>query len=383
VLVGEEVVAFSRSTNHLQEGAGKMDALKPNGNIEEAPHPEGRTLGELIEIYQTDRTSTFHKLRYHVRENQRSNLRRLAASHGHIELAAVKHRTIAEWHLDWTKDGHLAQAHRFIATIRTMCGFGASMLEDEQCERICMVLHRMKFAHPIPSTVFMTSDQANVIRDVARSHFGWPSMSLAQALQFELILRQKDVIGEWVPEIEPGETDVRHDGEKWLRGLRWEEIDHNLILRHMTSKRQKVLEVDLKLAEMVVEEFQLIVGEQPLIIVNDITKKETINRHLLPAAGPIVICDTNGLPWTGNEFRRKWRKVANKAGIPKEVKSMHSRHGGVTEADLAGADINHIKEAATHSDIAQTQRYSRANNEKIVGVQKLRALHRNKFRHNS
>lgn len=343
----------------------------------EAEPKQLTTLGELIEIYQTDKVSTFHKLRYHVRQNQKYNLRRLAASHGHVDLATVKHRTIAEWHLEWTKDGKIAQAHRFIAVIRTILGFGASMLENEQCERICMVLHRMRFAHPIPSTVFMTADQANVVRDVARSHFGWPSISLAQALQFELILRQMDVIGSWVPENEPGETNVRHNGEKWLRGLRWEEIDQNLILRHMTSKRQKMLEIDLRLAEMVVEEFQMIAGEEPLIT------GDVVNRSLLPASGPIVICDTNGLPWTGNEYRRKWRLVADKAGVPKEVKSMHSRHGGITEADLAGADINHVKEAATHSDIAQTQRYSRAKNEKIVGVQKLRAAHRNKFRHNS
>jgi hypothetical protein len=131
-----------------------MNETGNDGGIVTVALPELRTLGDLIEVYQTDKVSSFHKLRYHVRENQKGNLRRLAKSHGHIELATVKHRTIAEWHLEWTKDGNLAQAHRFIATIRTMCGFGASMLENEQCERICMVLHRMKFEHPIPSTVF-------------------------------------------------------------------------------------------------------------------------------------------------------------------------------------------------------------------------------------
>ena len=343
----------------------------------------GLTLGQLIEAYQTDRVSTYHKLRYHVRMNHKGILRRINDAHGRVELKSIKRRDLTEWHLDWSAGGKIAMGHSFMAAIRTICGFGADILEDEECLRISMVLHRMKFQHPEPSTVFMTADQANVIRDVARSHFGWPSISLAQALQFELILRQMDVIGSWVPENEPGESDVRHDGEKWLRGVRWEEIDQNLVLRHMTSKRQKMLEIDLKLAEMVIEEFQFYTGEQPLIIVNEITKKETINRHLLPSTGPIVICDVTGLPWTGSEYRRKWRLVADKAGVPKEVKSMHSRHGGITEADLAGADINHVKEAATHSDIAQTQRYSRAKTEKIVGVQKLRAQHRKKFRHNS
>ena len=44
------------------------------------------------------------------------------------------------------------------------------------------------------------------------------------------MLRQKDVIGEWVPRSEPGPSDIwNSDGEKWLRGLRWQEIDGNLI----------------------------------------------------------------------------------------------------------------------------------------------------------
>lgn len=356
-----------------------MDTLKPNDNIEEAPHPEGMTLGKLIDAYQTDRTSTFHKLRYHVRENQKSLLRRLVASKGQVELSAIKRRDLTEWHMDWIAGDKLSIGHAFIAVIRTLCGFGSDILEDEQCLRISMILHRMKFQHPAPRTEWLTSDQANVIRDTARAHFGWPSIALAQALQFELLLRQKDVIGEWVPEIEPGESYVRHRGEKWLRGLLWEEIDAKLVLRHKTSKRQKMLEIDLKLAPMVIEELNMlapgavIVGEAATVV----------DRALLPARGPIVICDTNGLPWTGNEFRRKWRKVATKAGVPNTVRNMDSRAGGITEATEAGADIEHVKHAATHSDIAQTQRYSRGASDKIAGVQKQRAKHRNKFRHNS
>jgi hypothetical protein len=135
--------------------------------------------------------------------------------------------------MDWSANGtKLSMAHSFIAAIRTVCGFGASMLENEQCERICMVLHRMRFPHAPPRQDRLTADQANAIRDTARAHFGWYSISFCQALQFELLLRQKDCLGEWVPLNEPGESDIHYHGEKWLRGLRWEEIDDKLILRH-------------------------------------------------------------------------------------------------------------------------------------------------------
>lgn len=344
----------------------------------EVPNAKGFSLGDLIDAYTTDRVSTFHALRYHSRKNAASILKRLRAAHGHVELIAIKRRELTEWHMDWSAGGKFSMAHAFIAQIRTMCGFGASMLENAECDRISMVLHCMKFPHGPPRLDRLTADQANAIRDTTRALFGWPSIALAQALQFELLLRQKDVIGEWVPEKEMGETDVRHDGEKWLRGLRWDSIDESLILKHRTSKKQKILEIDLKLAPMVVEEFQMMIGDQPLIIVNDITKKVTINRPLLPSHGPVVICDITGLPWTDTEYRRKWRKVATAAGVPKEVRSMDSRAGGITEATEAGADLEHVKHAATHSDIAQTQRYSRGATEKIATVQNTRIQHRNK-----
>jgi hypothetical protein len=66
---------------------------------------------------------------------------------------------------------------------------------------------------------------------------GWFSIALAQAFQFDLMLRQKDVIGEWVPIDEPSVSDVVSPMGKWVLGLRWSEIDDDLILRHVTSNR--------------------------------------------------------------------------------------------------------------------------------------------------
>jgi site-specific recombinase XerD len=57
---------------------------------------------------------------------------------------------------------------------------------------------------------------------------------------------------------------------------------------------------------------------------------------------------------------------------------MDSRAGAISEATDAGADLEHVRHAATHSDIAMTQRYSRGSEDKIAGVQRLRAEHRSK-----
>lgn len=92
---------------------------------------------------------------------------------------------------------------------------------------------------------------------------------------------------------------------------------------------------------------------------------------------PIRVRDAPGLDWrqfAGNRWearwlRRKWRALADACGIPKAVRNMDSRAGAITEASDAGAQLEHIRHAATHSDIGMTQRYSRNSDDKITNVQ--------------
>ena len=94
----------------------------------------------------------------------------------------------------------------------------------------------MTFELPKVRTEFLTAEQAVAIRDEARSR-GYPSIALAQA--FALMLRQKDVIGEWVPVYEPGPSDVVAGNSKWLNGLHWSNVGQNLKLRKQISKTMR------------------------------------------------------------------------------------------------------------------------------------------------
>ena len=96
----------------------------------------------------------------------------------------------------------------------------------------------MTFELPKVRTEFLTAEQAVAIRDEARSR-GYPSIALAQAFAYELMLRQKDVIGEWVPVYEPGPSDVVAGNSKWLNGLHWSNVDQNLKLRKQISKTMR------------------------------------------------------------------------------------------------------------------------------------------------
>lgn len=363
---------------HLQ-----YDMLAWSRGVEPPPEvlPDHFTgnLKSLVHCYQADKDSPFQKNRFHVRKNRRNMLNRIVVRHGDTPLAEIKARVLIGWHKDWSHDGkRLASGSAFIGQLRALFSFGATLLEDPHCERLCGAMHKMRFEGTKHRKVSITAADANAIRAKAREHFGWCSLALGQALQFEGTLRQKDVIGEMVPLSEPGVSAVIVGDQKWLRGAVWPEIDENLILRHITSKKQKLVEIDLKLAPMVLEELQFMAGADPLIVVNEITKKVTVNRHLLPAAGPVVICDVTGLPWSDNEYRRKWRLVARACGISDEKCNMDSRSGAIEEAIQAGAPIEFVRHAATHSDVSQTADYDRSQAESTAKVMRLRMESRNK-----
>jgi hypothetical protein len=190
--------------------------------------------------------------------------------------------------------------------VRGLANFGLETLEHPDCERLCVVLHNLRFKVEKPRTERLTEEQAIAIR--AKAHqMGRASIALAQAFQFDCKLTQKDVIGEWVPLAEEETGHAIHEDKKWIRGLRWEEISE-LMLRHTASNGGVVLEFDLRRAPMVMEELRLL--------------------KVMPPKGPVIICEFTGVPWQAPEFRRWWRKIADACGVPKNVKNMDSRAGG-------------------------------------------------------
>jgi hypothetical protein len=284
-----------------------------------------RTLKQLIECYQTDPHSNFLKLQYQVRAKHGRLLARLSREHGSHQLRNVRFRNLTVWYNAWVSDGKIAMARSMVDRLRELFRFGATLLEDRECNRLFEAVGKLRLENSPPRTVQMTAEHANAIRRTAREHFGWYSIALAQALQFGLLLSQKDVIGEWVPIDEPGDSDVIRSErkQKWLRGLRWSNIDKNLILRHTVGSSGRIIEVDLRTAPMVLEELKV------------------FRSWARPRASrPLVICDTTGMPWSPAEFRRKWRLVAKKAGVPDNVNNRDSFPAGMIRGGPDRAKIS-------------------------------------------
>jgi hypothetical protein len=278
------------------------------------------TIGDLIDKFLTDPRSSYHKLRFQTRGDSRAGYDRIKRDRGQVLLTNIGKTDLEGFYRVWSAEGtKLAIGHSLMGRLRTLFTFGATILENEDCQRLCGIYRMLHFAAPKSRVERLTAEQASALCAIANKQ-GLSSIAVAQAIQFETELRQRDVIGEWVPFSEPGlSLTINEKGEKWLRGIRWEEIDSNLILTHEISTRQRIIKSDLKTASMILKEFG------------------TSDRSRLPASGPIIISESTGYPYRTEDFRKKWRKIADLAGIPKTVKNLDNMRPN--SADDGGLEL--------------------------------------------
>jgi hypothetical protein len=322
----------------------------------EQPKRFDGTVKALINAYQTDPDSNYQTMRYKTRLHTDSILKRVATAFGAQKLADIGARELKHWyeHFRWPegKNGRelIPTAHAAMTAARMMLSFGstfeiekAAKRPTNECARVRQVLRGMRFELAEPRKQSLTLRQCEDV--VAAAHAaGLHSIALAQTLQWDLRSRQRDIIGEWVPTAEPGVSDIHHRGRKWLRGIRWEEISSDMILEHITSKTGKLMKRDLKLYPLTMAELARIPAEK--------------------RTGPVVVSERTKRPWKQNNFRGRWRELADTVGIPKDVFNMDARAGGITETIMAtGGNLEAARKEADHSKLEQTAKYSRQHDE--------------------
>jgi hypothetical protein len=155
------------------------------------------------------------------------------------------------------------------------------------------------------------------------------SMALGTAAQFELLLRQKDIIGQWDKAKPNAPNAIYVQGEMWTGFFMWENV-HGWVWRLRTSKSNYK-----KQATFTLSNYSLLF---PLL--QEVPHAER--------KGPIVKGEY-GLPMRERSYRKWFRQIARAADIPDEVWSMDSRAGGASEAELAGAPRTSIQANLTHS----------------------------------
>lgn len=316
------------------------------------------TVAAAIRYYREHPHSPYRELKYNTQHVYDQHLDLLRDFAGKRRLASLTGVDFLGWYKAFATDADgaetlISSAHKLMNMFRIVISWGV-VLELPQCSRLREILSEMRFAKPAPRVTFLSFEQAVAIIDKAHE-MGLPSIALAQALQFELTLRQKDVIGEWIPGEATGA--ITTSGRRWANGLLWSHIGQDGVLRKVTTKTG---------AEAVFE-----IARYPLVV-------QELARWQGPRVGPMVIDERSGLPYRNQRFSKRWREVATAAGVPAGVYNMDSRAGGITEATDAGAPIESVRHHATHRDARTTMRYSRQTLVKTASVAEFRTAGRKK-----
>ena len=322
-------------------------------------------------MYQSDPDSPFQALRSNTKVTYRGGLKLLFETIGDVKVGTVLGPDVRRWYRDLrqprpqsekerergvTNKERIHRAFSFIHILRIVAGYGQT-LKIRECEELRAVLARMEFeAGRSRRESRLTHDQVSVFRAAAHQ-MGRHSMALGLTLQFDLGMRQRDVIGEWLIDDGKAANGIVHKGRRWSDGLTFENIS-GTVIRKRTSKTGKVVEHDLSDLPDTLAELDLIPADQ--------------------RTGPIVLNEETGLPYTKLNYIKWFRIIARKVGIPDEVWNMDARAGAVTEALDAGAQPNDVMNAAGHTQLSTTQGYDRTSLQKASRVAKLRVASRRK-----
>jgi len=308
--------------------------------------PRHTTIAGLFRAYRERPESPFQLVKWNTRRGYSQMLDLIERDVGDMKLRAINLATLRSWYdgARWPegrgagKPDHLRLAHGVISMLRRVVSFGVAA-EIDGCERLATILGNSRFETPKRRSVAMPADFAQRFVSAA-TDAGRPSLALATALQWECSLRQKDVIGEWEPFAPGGQrSGLVMSGKQWVNGLTWADIDDDWILTKQTTKTGQIVSHDLKLCPMAFA----ILSQVP-----------AADRH-----GPLIIDEKAGRPYAEFGFYKDFRKIADKAGLPRGVWSMDARAGGATEASEAGASLQDMRPTMGHSDERTTVRYVR------------------------
>lgn len=346
-----------------------QDALAADPE-EPAPHYDARrvydgSVRSVCRIYQEHPYSDFRYVKSNTRRFYAANLKIVELTVGGRQVRNLTIVDCKNWYAQWRKpavaDGpeRIDRAHDAISVFKMALNFCAA-LRLPHCEQLAAALEKVKFekggAREQELTYAQTINFIETARNLAdkgvieRSRA--LSMSVGVAAQLDLMLRQRDVIGEYpksAVDLEKaqkrGAAVLNCDGRMWAGYFTWEAFPGwRWRMRTSKSRYRSLAEFDLTKRSLLFPLLEQVPFGQ---------------RH------GAVIKGANGHPITEKVYREGFRRIARAAGIPDDVWSMDARAGGATEAHEREVPIELISESLTHSNTETTVRYIRRRAAKL------------------
>lgn len=337
--------------------------------------PTKHTVGWLIDRYLNDPESPFRAKTAGTRQGYVIECEMIRKSIGNVLLGFKKEdgllvprivgEDIRRWHRKWGQPVPLtdargkpvigtngeqvmvastpSRARHLIMMFRTLISYAEEMGVSGASE-LRGRLRVMTFPVPPPREVYPTFDQVDAIVNKA-VEIGRISIAITTLAQYELMDRRVHIIGRW-------------DGPKWGDGWEWEKVTPDWWITYFQTKVGRTLrEFDLKTTQRLLTLMQMIPKE---------------NRH-----GPIIICETTGLPWRKRHYAEVFRDICRAAGISDDIQSRDMRAGAATEADgIEGVSDRALQDAGGWQDPKMPSRYRRNKQRNAQNVVVLRQANR-------
>lgn len=346
---GEDLARAALCREHTQ------DMLRWWGQ-DDAPRVAQGTWKWALSRYLTDSTSPIHDVKANTAAGYREDCAYWEAAIGAALMADCNHTEIMRWRNAMRDNGRSDSfIKRKFGALRRVVRYCAA-LEDADSARIEGILSRIRIKGSRPRVTAPTREQVEAVI-AAADQAGHHSFALGLMLQWCLALRAVDIRGHWL-DLKPGETPtgIAREGKRWADGLTWDMVDRDV--RTLTKTPSKTE------------------GHDPEPLRFDLTVIPEVRERLLRTppesrVGPIIL-NRAGLPYTRNAWAHMWRKMARKAGIPDGIQVMDLRAGAITEGRLRGASPYDLRDAAGHSQLSTTDRYTRDRSAGSANVLKVR-----------
>ena len=99
---------------------------------------------DLIQSYRTDAASPYKALRFRTRQHYDSLCHRIEADLGARDISDLRTRDLLLTYKLWCLRG-IPMAHALIGMLRTLCGYGGTLLEDDACITLAGRMGAMRF----------------------------------------------------------------------------------------------------------------------------------------------------------------------------------------------------------------------------------------------
>ena len=173
------------------------ESPKPEAQRAETGGSDSITMDALIRLYVKDKLYT--EKRFRTRKFYDRLIFTIERDLGTENIADIDEARVLRAYEGWSGGGKLSISHALVTMLRTLVGFGAKQLHRKDCRDLKTTLSDLKFPRSKSQPKRLTADHAIAICAVAHQ-MGHPSIALAQAFQFDCMLPQKDVLGDWVPQ---------------------------------------------------------------------------------------------------------------------------------------------------------------------------------------